>query len=165
VKLESLSPSMCRGLFSIFNFGRVLPVSGRWPVAKRSMNKSRKVAKLAEIDGTWHKLVINGNGYDQWIPCAVSHRDIPNELKQDADLGLLSSHSVAVDHLLDLVDKILPDDFIAYLRREAEAVSGHRIGKGVVLKADGNVVKVSVHISLSLENAEPRRGDDGTNLK
>jgi hypothetical protein len=37
VKLESLSPSMCRGLFSLFNFGRVLPVSGYWPVAAKNM--------------------------------------------------------------------------------------------------------------------------------
>lgn len=111
------------------------------------------VTKVAEIDGVWHKLVANPLGYHHWIPCKKSHRDVADKLKKDADRGIFKSHSVAVDHLLDLVDEILPDDFISYLRREAEAVGGHHVGIGRVFKADGDVVKISVHMSFSLENS------------
>jgi hypothetical protein len=140
--------AVSRLVLPLNSLGRVLPVSGCWPVANLAMSKSRKVAQLAEIDGIWHKLVMNKTGYDQWIPCTMSHRDIAHELKKDADLGFVDPHAVVVDHLLHLVDEVLPDDFIAYLRREAEAVSGHRIGETARLKADGDVVKVSVHISF-----------------
>jgi hypothetical protein len=118
------------------------------------MSNQASVRQVGKHLGKWHKCVLNQFGRQRWVPCGDSFRKGAQIPQGDVNLGGFDPKTSAVGKVLHLIDGLLPDDFITYLREEAEAVSGHGLADGVGIKADGDVVKVSVHMSFSLENSQ-----------
>lgn len=104
-----------------------------------------EVARM--MNGLWHQSVFfPAHQSRQWQPCEKALRlKLAEKAKQDGGFHRGSADAAAVDYLLDLVNCLLPDDFVAFLRGELETIRGEALVEGVGNAVDGQDDGFGVH--------------------